>query len=162
MKTMETRGEFVLKYYDQFYLKYYEPYGENYRGFSSDREIWFGATHIYKKSYSENIDLYKIHHSKDGWCGQNKCWYTDYPSGEECEEFYHIGIVLDKAATQMQRMFRRRLVLSKSATKIQSIVRMSQARKTIDILRCTPDNLFDSEFGPERRQKLIKEELWKS
>ena len=158
---METRGEFVLKYYDQFYLKFGKDYFYYvYDDSDTQRVEIHDAIFTYKRSYSENIDYYKIHHEKIH-CGQNRCFESQSKSGEECGEFYLIGIVLDKAATQMQRMFRKRLVLSKSATTIQSIVRMSQARKTIDMLRCTPDNLFDSEFGPERRKKLIREELWK-
>ena len=43
---------------------------------------------------------------------------------------------------------------------IQKLFRIYLAQKKANILRCTPENLFDNEFGKKRRQQLINEELW--
>lgn len=46
-------------------------------------------------------------------------------------------------------------------TKIQPHIRRNMAKRRVDILRCTPEFLFNSEFGSRRRRLLgVEDDLW--
>ena len=158
---MQTNVEFVLKYHEQFCnLSYNEilyDYSIEYN-YSRDRSSEQYLYIHHSSYYTKNIHL-KFHEPKR-FCGQNRCY--DHSSGEECQQFYMIGIVLSDSAGKIQRVYRKHHMKVIKVIKIQSIVRMFNAKKLVDILRCEPKNLFDKEFGRVRRQSMIKEELWKN